>query len=357
MDHTLFKAITDSRQRITLATIIDVKGSSPRHAGTKMLVGYDGTRTGTIGGGKSEARTLDACRQSRESGLSLLLETKMLGDGTASIEMICGGTHRVLIEAAVDPEPYRQALTLLAQGKRAVFVKRLVGTPNETLDAVETSLIDAEGCVLCGPAGSIDMGRVARALQSGAASFDATCGLYYEPLLPEEKLLLLGSGHVGQAVARTAASAGFRVTVVDDRPEVIDAAHFDATIQTVVAPYEQAIAEFAFDAATYVVIVTRGHHLDLQCLRAILTRNYRYAGIMGSRRKTRILIEQAIADGFDPEKIDALCTPIGLDIGAESPEELAIAIVAEMIAFRRNARILPALQHARKVRRPASAAD
>ncbi|SDG76380.1 XdhC family protein [Propionivibrio dicarboxylicus] len=357
MDHTLFKAITDSRQRITLATIIDVKGSSPRHAGTKMLVGYDGTRTGTIGGGKSEARTLDACRQSRESGRSLLLETKMLGDGTASTEMICGGTHRVLIEAAVDPEPYRQALALHGQGKRLVFVKRLVGTPNETLDAVETSLIDAEGGILCGPAGSIDLERVARALQSGAPSFDTVNGLYYEPLLPEEKLLLLGSGHVGQAVARTAASAGFRVTVIDDRPEIIDAARFDATIRTVVAPYEQAIAEFAFDAATYVVIVTRGHHLDLQCLRAILTRDYRYAGIMGSRRKTRILIEQAITDGFDPEKIDALCTPIGLDIGAESPEELAIAIVAEMIAFRRNARILPALQHARKARRPAPAVN
>jgi len=281
----------------------------------------------------------------------------MLGDGTASTEMICGGSHRVLIEAAVDPEPYRQALALFGQGKRLVFVKRLLGFPDETLEAVELSLVEPEGGVLYGPAGNVDAERVNRALQSGAPSFDTATGLYYEPLLPEEKLLLLGSGHVGQAVARTAASAGFRVTVVDDRPEVIEAAHFDATIQTVVAPYEQAIAEFAFDAATYVVIVTRGHQLDLQCLRAILTRDYRYAGIMGSRRKTRILVEQAIADGFDPEKIDALCTPIGLDIGAESPEELAIAIVGEMIAFRRNARILPALQHARKARRPASAAE
>lgn len=357
MDHILFKAITDSRQRLTLATIIDVKGSSPRHAGTKMLVAHDGTRTGTIGGGRSEARTLDACRKSRETGLNLLLETKMLGEGTASTEMICGGSHRVLIESTVDPEPYRQALALLHQGKRVVFVKRLLGYPDEELQGVDVGLVDAQGVPLCGELVGLDTTRVARALQSGAANFDASAGLYYEPLLPEEKLLLLGSGHVGQTVARCATAAGFRVTVVDDRPEVIEAAHFDATIRTVVASYEQAIADFPFDAATYVVVVTRGHHLDLQCLRAILTRDYRYAGLMGSRRKTRILIEQAIADGFDAEKIDALCTPIGLDIGAESPEELAVAIVAEMIAFRREARILPALKHARKARRPAPGTD
>jgi xanthine dehydrogenase accessory factor len=99
------------------------------------------------------------------------------------------------------------------------------------------------------------------------------------------------------------------------------------------------------------VILTRGHLLDLECVRAVLKRPCRYAGFMGSARKTRLILEQVAKDGFDPARVASLCAPIGLDIGAETPEELAIAILGELVAVRRNAGLLAGLQREREARR------
>jgi xanthine dehydrogenase accessory factor len=99
------------------------------------------------------------------------------------------------------------------------------------------------------------------------------------------------------------------------------------------------VQDFPFDSATYAVMVTRGHLSDLECVRAVLTRTYRYAGFIGSERKARLLREQLARDGFAQEKIDSLHAPIGLAIKAETPAELAVAILAELVAVRRNAEI------------------
>ena len=108
---------------------------------------------------------------------------------------------------------------------------------------------------------------------------------------------------------------------------------------------------FPFDASTYAVIVTRGHLADLESLRAVLKKPWRYAGMIGSRKKVRLMLEQALADGFDPARVAAVCAPIGLDIGAETPEELAIAIVGELVAVRRG---LPDAGISGRARRSAS---
>ena len=349
MDLALFKAIANSSERMTLATIVAVKGSAPRHPGTKMLVGEQSGRHGTIGGGRSEARMLDLCRQSFGDRLPALIETRMLGAGTESNEMICGGIHRVLIEPIADATPYRLAAERLANGERIAFIKRFAaGTDHPpTLDI---ALVGADGSTLCGTVDASDSALVQQALQTGKPRFDLETGLFIDPIFPAEKLLILGGGHVGRALATAAAALDFQVTVVDDRPEVIAEAALPATVQTLIADYELALAAFPFDSATYVVVVTRGHQLDLACLRVLLTRDYRYAGLMGSLRKTRLLVDAAVKEGFDPVKIDALCAPIGLDIGAETPEELAIAILSEIVAFRRTARILSPLKQARKAR-------
>ena len=346
MDMELLKAITEGREPMALATIIEVKGSSPRHPGTKMLVAKAGT-LGTVGGGRGEARALEACRHSLEDRGCALLRVEMVGNDVTGADMGCGGSNTMLIERVGDRAPYLAALERLRRGERVLLVKRIRAEGPGPAE-VAVALVDQDGATVCGaPVGT----EAARALADGRPWYDEAAGTFYDPVFPEEKLLILGGGHVARALAGMAPALGFSVTVVDDRPEFIAQDRFPEGVRALQAGFEPAVAEFPFDAATYAVIMTRGHLCDLECVRAVLQRPYRYAGFMGSSRKVRLILEQVLADGADPGKVAGLCAPIGLDIDAETPEELAIAVLGELIAVRRNAGILPRLKAEREHRR------
>jgi xanthine dehydrogenase accessory factor len=341
----LIKAITEADGDLTLATIVQVQGSSPRHPGCKMLVGGPRGQVGTVGGGRGEALALEACRRSREAGASSLLKVEMVGNDVIGQVPVCGGVSTMLIERVPDPAPYACAWARLEAGERVVLVKRLRG------ERVELAVLDEQGAPLWGRAEPDEVRMAARALEKGQAQYDPERRSLCDPLMPQEKLLILGAGHVGQALASAALPLGFAVTVVDDRAEFLAEGRLPAGVATVAQAFEPAIAEFPFDAATYAVVVTRGHQSDLECVRAVLGRRYRYAGFMGSARKTRLVIDQLRAEGLDPAKVDTLCGPIGLEIGAETPSELAVAILAEIIAVRRNAPLVAALHREREGRR------
>jgi xanthine dehydrogenase accessory factor len=337
------KAISEGCAGMALATVVAVKGSAPRHPGSWMLVGAGSGPLGTVGGGRGEAMALEACRRSLEERRSALLTVEMVGSDIAGTDMVCGGTSTMLIEYLEDRAPYRAALERLALGQRVLLVKRIEGAE------VVVSLLDQDGAPVCGPACAAE--PAARALADGRAWFDAQAGTFYDPVFPEEKLLVLGGGHVSKALAALAPGLGFAVTVVDDRAEMVAEGRFPAGVRTVRSGYEAAVAAFPFDCATYAVVMTRGHLSDLECVRALLGRPYRYAGFMGSARKTRLILDQLLAEGADPGRVAALCAPIGLDIDAETPQELAVAILAELVAVRRNAGILARLQAEREHRR------
>ncbi|MDR3671163.1 MAG: XdhC family protein [Holophaga sp.] len=339
----LIKAITEGRAGVALATILAVKGSSPRHPGSKMLVGAGTGLVGTVGGGRGEARALEACRSSLEQRCSSVLTVEMVGNDVVGPDMVCGGTSTMLIEYLEDRAPYRIALERLALGQRVLLAKRIHGTQ------VAVALLDQDGAPLCG-AWDGDPAAL-QALADGKSRFDPEAGTFYDPVFPEEKLLILGGGHVGRALAALAPGLGFAVTVVDERSEMLAPGRFPPEVSTIQAGFTRAVAEFPFDCATYVAIMTRGHQLDLECVRAVLKRPYRYAGFMGSAHKTRLVLDQVLEDGCDPAKVAALCAPIGLDIDAETPVELAVAIMAELIAVRRNAGLLAQLAVERERRR------
>jgi xanthine dehydrogenase accessory factor len=342
----LIKAISEGCQGMALATIVQVQGSSPRHPGAKMLVGAPQGQLGTVGGGRGEAMALEACRRCLADRASALLKVEMVGTDVAAQTMVCGGVSTMLIEHLQDPAPYAAAWARLALGERVVLVKRLLAPGR-----VATAVLDERGGVLHGRVEPGETQAAVRALERGQAHYDPERQVLCDPLLPQEKLLILGAGHVGQALAALAPALGFTVTVVDDRAEFLAEGRLPAGVQAVEAGFEQAIAAFPFDSATYVVVVTRGHQSDLQCVRAVLGHRYRYAGFMGSARKTRLIIDQVRQEGFDPAKVDALCGPIGLEVGAETPFELAVAILGEIIAVRRNAPLAAALQQGRDARR------
>lgn len=327
-----------------LVTVVDVKGSAPRHPGAKMLVYESGRIMGSIGGGKGESMAMTAGVEAIRERASSFLEVEMLGDDAEGRELICGGVNRMLVEYLDEPDPYAAALDLLARGKRVVFEKRLArsdATPTPMGETGAPAPGDAAPSAFSGGerlSVSVGVATEGPRLAKDAAFFAEAAGLFLDPLLPEEKLLIVGGGHVGLALARAAIPLGFKVSVADDRPDFLGAERLGPEVAGLAGGYAETIDRYPFDEASYVVILTRGHLFDLESSRAVLKRPFRYAGLIGSSRKISMIRNQLAEDGYPKELIDALHAPIGLSIGAETPEEIAVSILAEMIACRRNTR-------------------
>lgn len=165
-----------------------------------------------------------------------------------------------------------------------------------------------------------------------------TWALYVESQYAAPELIVVGAGHVGQALSRFGATLGFRVSVIDDRPEFASRERFPEATRVQVVSYEDPFRDIIIGAESYVVLVTRGHKYDYDCILQLLKREAQpaYLGMIGSRRRVRATFEALVRDGVDPRRLAQVHAPIGLDIGAETPEEIALAIAAELVAVRRG---------------------
>lgn len=162
--------------------------------------------------------------------------------------------------------------------------------------------------------------------------------LFLEPVLPEPEVVVLGGGHVGQQVAAMAKMVGYRVTVIDDRPDFANAALFPTADKIICRRFTEALQDIKITPSTFIVIVTRGHRYDYDCLRAVVEAPAAYIGMIGSRRRVRGVKELLLADGVPASALERIHAPIGVDIGAETPAEIAVSIMAEIIrVYRRGA--------------------
>ncbi|WP_406676810.1 XdhC family protein [Moorella sp. ACPs] len=162
--------------------------------------------------------------------------------------------------------------------------------------------------------------------------------LFLEPVLPEPEVIVLGGGHVGQKVAAVAKLAGYRVSVIDDRPDFANRALFPAADRIICNNFTAALQEIKLTPSTFIVIVTRGHRYDYDCLRAVIDSPAAYIGMIGSRRRVQGVKERLLAEGVSEAALERIHAPIGLDIGAETPAEIAVSILAEIIrVYRRGA--------------------
>lgn len=158
-----------------------------------------------------------------------------------------------------------------------------------------------------------------------------------EPVLPKERLIVMGGGHVSLEICMFAARCGFQVTVCDDRPEFADPERFPMAEQVLCAPFTECIDRLEITPYDFLVIVTRGHAHDGECVRKILSGTEpAYTGLIGSRSRVRAQFEMMEKEGLSRERLNRICTPIGLDIGSVTPAEIAVSIVAELIAYRRK---------------------
>ena len=158
-----------------------------------------------------------------------------------------------------------------------------------------------------------------------------------EPVMPRERLIVLGGGHIALPVCEFGAKCGFEVHVVDDRPDFANRRRFPDAAEVICDSFENGIRRLGISAFDYVVVITRGHRHDADCLRALLPgEDPAYLGMIGSRRRTKGLLEMLKEEGFDPDRLAKICTPIGLDIGAITPAEIAVSILSEVIAYKRK---------------------
>ncbi len=179
--------------------------------------------------------------------------------------------------------------------------------------------------------------------------------VYVEPILPDPTLFVFGGGHVGQAVAAIAAMLGFEIAVVDDRIKYANSERFPQAAAFYVDSWEEVFARLPVTADSYLLIATRGHRYDLACLRYAVGTPAKYIGLLGSRRKTKLLYEALEREGVDPSVFERVHAPVGLEIGSETPEEIAVSIAAELVAVKKNLDVVPLKQALRHLR-PVSAA-
>ncbi|HEX8947314.1 MAG TPA: XdhC/CoxI family protein [Dissulfurispiraceae bacterium] len=169
---------------------------------------------------------------------------------------------------------------------------------------------------------------------------DMVCGgkmlVYIEPIIPEPRLVILGAGHVGKALASVARFSGFHVTVADDREEYANRLSVPDAHNLVVSAFERVFSAIAADRTTHIVIATRGHNHDLDALKASLATDACYIGLVGSRRKRALLFKTLREAGFPESEIARVIVPVGLPIGSVTPEEIAISIMGQIILQRRN---------------------
>jgi xanthine dehydrogenase accessory factor len=158
--------------------------------------------------------------------------------------------------------------------------------------------------------------------------------LFVEPLKPEPVLFLFGAGHISIFLAPLARMVGFRVVVIDDREEFANRERFPQADEIVVCAFTEAFKRIQTDRSAFIAIITRGHIHDHAVLRAALQRPSAYIGMVGSLRKRNMIYQSLVEEGISPERLAEVHSPIGLDIGAETPEEIAISIVAELIRVR-----------------------
>src|SRR3989440_2219190 len=172
-------------------------------------------------------------------------------------------------------------------------------------------------------------------------SCGATLEVFFEVLRPEPRLIIAGAGYVAQALARLATGLDFRIVVVDDRRDLADPLVFGDKVQLTFGDIPQTIRELEPDESSWIVIVTRGHHLDKDALRAALETNAAYVGMIGSPSKVKHIFKDLLKEGMARERLEQVHAPIGLDLGAETPEEIALSIAAEMLMLRKKGTGVP----------------
>lgn len=237
---------------------------------------------------------------------------------------------------------YEQLLNEVDSGKRAVMVTKFDQGDSESKFFYNKILLTEDNLLTDNCKYDLDENvyeNAKEALESGnlqvvKGSSEKETYLI-EPYFPEPRLIVLGGGHIAKPLVEFGARAGFSVTVADDRPSFANTERFPDAEKVICESFEKCFDLINLNRSTFVVIVTRGHRHDMDCLRQVLKYDNAYVGMIGSKRRVRSVMEQMISEGFSEEKVNNVNAPIGIEIGAVTPDEIAFSIIAQVIKYRR----------------------
>lgn len=330
---------------VCYCALVETRGSTPQKAGAMMLVFPDGSQVGTLGGGCVEAEVKRRALQLLDEGTAGLLTFQLDSDYGWDDGLICGGRMKMLVDPirpGDDSSYYRTWFDRLLTGTGCTEAVVLDAEAAGAGAEADRYLLDEHGTVIAQrTAGTKELAGVRerlRSLEERPRPYVAG-GISYLPCLSRCRLVIVGAGHVGQKVAQLAAEADFDVWVIDDREEYCQSQRFPTAKRLIVAPIDQALSGLDVDSSTYCIIVTRGHNHDEEALYHLAETRARYVGMIGSRRKIRLIFQDLLREGIARDALQRVYAPVGFEIGSQTVPEIAISIVAELIAHRNLGRI------------------
>ena len=339
----------ESDAPIVVATVIGTKGSTPQKPGSKLLVRNDGSGVGTLGGGCVEGDIWFAASELlKRGGGAEYREYQLNEDLAAEDGLVCGGTMFFLIDPVYKPDQYlncaKEIEDAYAGGSPVAFASliRAADSPDSGDSGIGAKLFIRQDGSTVGSLGSpaLDQSALQEAFElmtHGKNKYvTAPNGAEYfiEAYTTPPQLVLCGGGHVSKSIAPLAKTLGFRVFITDDRQEFANPDRFPEADIIVAKKPEDALTELPVNPNTFIIVATRGHRYDNVALAAAANTSAKYVGLLGSKRKIILIYEDLFRMGIPADRIRELRAPIGLDIGARTPEEIAVSIMSEVLMFR-----------------------
>jgi xanthine dehydrogenase accessory factor len=350
------KQFLEEDQTLAIATIVSTLGSTPREVGAKMVITASGEILGTVGGGCGEAEVRREAVQVIRSHKPSMVKVELMDDIESNSPAVCGGILNVFVdpwlenaEASTSMKLVDELLYVETKGDAAVMV---------TVLAVEnlTDVLPGDKCLVrdaLARAGNIRNRELQDAILREAEvrlrmeecrqitltlpGSGGKAEVFFDVIPAIRKAIIVGAGHLAIPLVQFAKILGFHITVIDDRVMYANRERFPDVDELLAGDMAETLRSIEITPNTYIVLITRGHQFDEPCLREVIHSPAKYIGMIGSKRRIKAcFIRFRDEDGIPEELLKRVYAPIGLDIKAESPEEIALSIISEMVKVRRG---------------------
>lgn len=338
--------VLQTGENVALITVISTEGSTPGKVGYKMLVwGQDAQTLGTVGGGLVEAEVIDIAKgilpKPENRVLRFSFDASAGSEGPRSVGIqrgICGGSMEVLVETFDQKSLplFERLLVAIENGQKGALISTI--SPKRAPKKVflrDTEQVDAAANRDLPPEAITSLKRAMDTEQPEKKTLQGGVEIFIEPVLEEPMVFIFGAGHLSYHICRYAKSVNFRVTVCDDRAEFANKSRFPDADSIIVDSFETVFDKIDVNKNSYIVIVTRGHESDQTVLEKAVKTEARYVGMIGSKKKTTTILKRLQEKGIPQEALRRVYSPIGISIGAVTPQEIALSIVCELTKIRR----------------------
>ncbi len=332
--------LIESAQVGAYCTVIETKGSTPQKPGSKLLILPNLRNIGTLGGGCVEAEARRQAIGLMQGGKPRLLEFQLDSDYGWDDGLICGGNMKIFIDlpkTRSEAEMFTRLQKLNAekvplicatvveseQNGVDVGMKMVFGTNGDRIGTLGNSALEADV--------ETEISDILERNRPSIFQKDKKISVFLEPLQPRPTLLIAGAGHVGQALCHLGSWLDFDIAIVDDRADFASTERLPEADEIIIGDIAEELRKYRINHLTYVVIVTRGHQHDESALHSVVESDARYIGLIGSRRKIKLIFDDLLEVGIPMEKLQRVYAPIGLDINSKTVPEIAVSIASQLI--------------------------